>query len=152
MKNWFDEVAKATGEGLSRRESVRRLGAGLLGALGLGLATRRSEAALPASADVPCVSDITLSPYYKGCQDLCGGKFNPTTNADNYTACVVNCVDCADPYYCEGTVDPKEPYGLVCTDNNNNFTCCGKTGTVYRTCRNAAKDKYRGCVAFQYPA
>ena len=148
MKNWFDEVAKATGEGLSRRESVRRIGAGLLGAMGLGLTPRRSQAGKPAPAPVACVSDITLSPYFPGCGSLCSGKYATDTAA--YTQCVMNCVDCADPYYCpEGhTVDPKEPYGLVCTDSDGNFTCCGKTGTAYRTCRNAAGNNYNGCVDF----
>lgn len=172
MDNWFDRLSKVLGKGMSRREAFRRIGGGLLGALGLGAG--RAAAAKPTPAPVACEPDITKSPYYGGCQVVCGGYsttpdrfltdpetglpvLDPDTGepipvSSPYTRCVDYCVDCADPYYCpEGeTVDPQERYGLVCTDNEGNLTCCGKAegAPVYRTCRTAASKQYAGCSDF----
>jgi hypothetical protein len=73
MSNWFDELAKAVGKGMSRRDAFRFLGAGALAVFGVAASAGR------ASADF----------YTTACRLICNGVHR----AD--AACVTNCVACA---------------------------------------------------------
>src|SRR5688572_7475830 len=105
MNHWFDKFAKAAAEGMSRRDSLRRIGGGLLGALGLGFGVDRAVAGKPAPKPIPCEPDITKSPYFPGCGLKCAGAeyddtpdvFDPDTGApisSPYARCVDFCVAC----------------------------------------------------------
>jgi hypothetical protein len=76
MRNWFDEFAKAAGKGMSRRDAVRRMGAGLLGAFATAAGATRASAA---------------SVYTQGCKLKCAGRAEPA-----FTTCVNACVSCAE--------------------------------------------------------
>ena len=108
--NWFDEFAKALGgEGLSRREALRRTGRGLFGGLaaacGLGLAAGPQAQA---------------GPVENACSRSCRRYGGITAN------CVQSCAACANAghslcqgvngglFCCAGTVCPLDPRASGC--------------------------------------
>jgi hypothetical protein len=124
MGNWFDKLARAAGRDMSRRDAVRTIGGGLLGALAVGLGANRAAAE---------------SVFTEGCQIKCSGAGR--TGAE-LTACVQSCVACADPAAVGSSAQP----GIVCSGGPTGLTCC--PGTVYRTCKQAGTKNFNSCVSF----
>jgi hypothetical protein len=136
---------------MTRRDSLRRIGGGLLGALAAGLGAGRATAGKPAAA-TPCVGDITQSPYLRGCELKCAGEDNLTPRvrdtfwgcageATDFDQCVMACVYCADPWYpgpcgcpAAGTAYTRRDPGLVCTAPDGGIYCYAGSN---RTCANA---------------
>jgi hypothetical protein len=143
MDSWFDRLAKAAGRGMTRRDSLRKIGGGLLGALAVGLGAGRAQAGKPTPRPVACEPDITKSPYLTGCQLKCAGystapdQFDLDGNpvSSPYARCVDGCVTCADPYYCPAGQTVSRQANIVCTGADRGIYCCDGT---YRTCSNAA--------------
>ena len=76
MGNRFDELAKDLARGVSRREALRRLGGGLLGAavaaVGLGLGKATADGKGKGEACVDCCNAITPRPHPFGdCVSAC---------------------------------------------------------------------------------
>jgi hypothetical protein len=67
MGNRFDELAKDLARGVSRREALRRLGGGLLGAaiaaVGLGLGNASADGVGDGEACVDCCNAIVPRPH-----------------------------------------------------------------------------------------
>src|SRR2546427_532531 len=125
MANGFDEISKVIASGISRREALRRIGGGLVGAtlaaLGVGQA-----AAAPSSCSVFCGKNaFTSGPLHAACLQACHKCGGDTTRV----CCTASgCVCCPSGQIC----------GFNC--NTNQSTCCtgstipGCQGTCENTC------------------
>jgi hypothetical protein len=148
MENWFDRLARAAGRGMTRRDSLRKMGGGLLAALAVGLGGGRALGR-PAPKPVACDPLIENSPYLAGCGLKCAGAGYSNVPDDSgtspYDRCVNFCVTCADPYYCSpGQTTVTRSANIVCTGAGGGVICCNGAA---RTCSNALKNEAQNCSA-----
>jgi hypothetical protein len=122
----FDEWTKDLARGVSRREALRRLGGGLLGAaaaVGLGLGKASADGGGIGQACVDCCNAITPRPEPFGqCVSDCvhnGGVCGPTCVAQG-GGCSQNS-DCCFGICPDSRVCACVPDGLHC---NSDSECC----------------------------
>jgi hypothetical protein len=110
--NWFDEFAKALGEGMSRREALRRAARGLAAVCGLGLAAGQAAGQAPSGALV------------NACRRSC--RLYGIAGATD--ACVSECVRCSQSgaLLCQ---NPAGGRGLYCCTPTATGTCPSTTDT-----------------------
>jgi len=115
MANQFDELAKTLAGGISRRETLRRLGGGLVGAMLASLGWDGKAWSAPA-ANSQCE---------KFCRDTCG--ISPG-GGNAFGKCVSSCENCLNA---NGTVCTCPPPGQT------NVNCCASgTACVGEACVN----------------
>jgi hypothetical protein len=120
MANRFDELAKALAGGMSRRDALRLVGGGLVGAVlaSLGLGTKAWSAPAPNSGCVKFCRDCGISPG----------------NGNAFGKCVSSCEHCMNTggeiCACPSSASPNV---LCCPDDQ---ACCPirTTGGVVHVC------------------
>jgi Stigma-specific protein, Stig1 len=146
MTHPFDELARALAEGVSRREAIRRLGSGLVGAILTSLGLVRAWGQGTAN---PCAQFCNQLPSFQrqNCQKACKECGGHTQNvcASSNSSQVLCCPQ--GTVCCNGVCCPS---GMACCNNvcvdltsdNNNCGGCGSACDQVqgRTCCNG------GCV------
>jgi hypothetical protein len=156
MTDHWDEFSKAFAEPLPRRESLRRLGAVLTGAvlspLGLGTASARGPDPCktfcnqcPKSQRSRCLT--ACNACNKDPSRLCGSCGSYVCCGSGRTCCNGYCTDVADDVLncgaCGFMCDPPGPYEFgACIDGECTYVCADGTVDCNGTCTFLASDPY----------
>jgi hypothetical protein len=136
MENRFDELAKAVAGGMSRREALRRVGGGLVGAVlaSLGLGTKAWSAPAPNS----------------GCEQFCRDCGISPGNGNAFGQCVSSCEHCWNTggKTCTGLCPTAARPNVVCCPDDQ--VCCPNRRTGSSVCCGpglVCDQADRGCVS-----
>jgi len=115
MANQFDELSKALAAGISRREALRRIGSGLVGATLAALGLGKADAA-PNPCSVFCSKNFPPGPARAACLQACR-----QCGADVSRVCfgATNAICCAPDSSC---CNSSTGSAFCCPEHGN---CCG---------------------------